>query len=212
MNNWSYSRYGTWKKCPAQLRFQMESVEQAPQHPAAARGQDIHKSVEEYILGNVRELPDNLVYYKDFFDHIREQGAIPEMPIALTVGWTPTEWDDPNRWWRGVLDCVVEFKDHVIIYDWKTGQEYGDHRDQREIYAAAFHSYKPTEHIISIHCYLDKKQNTISRFTAEDIPAIKKTWEEKVGEMLNDKRMVPNPGFYCRFCHFRRDNGGPCHF
>ena len=211
LSNWSYSRYGTWKKCPALLKFQMEDNTPRESHPAAARGTDIHKNVEEYILGKA-ELGDGLRYYQEFFDTIRDSGAIPELPLALDASWSPVDWDDPDRWWRGVLDCVIEGEDLVYIYDWKTGQEYGDHREQREIYAAAYFSVNPKPNTVVIHCYLDKKQNTVSNFPADSIPKIRKDWEVKIQEMFNDTRMVPNPGFHCRFCHFRRNNGGPCQF
>ena len=212
MKNWSYSRYSTWKKCPALLKFQMEATEPAPSHPAAQRGTDLHAVIEQYLLGKGK-LPLELDYYRPFFDHIRNEGAQPEVPLSVDSEWRPIGWDDPGRWWRGILDCVVETEDECYIFDWKTGNEYGDHRDQREIYAAAKFSHDSEyPEITVIHVYLDKKQNTVSRFTPEDIPAIQRGWTVRIEEMFNDKRMAPNPGFYCRTCHFRRDNGGPCHF
>ena len=211
LTNWSYSRYGTWKKCPAQLKFSMEHTGEREQHPAAARGQSMHKNIEDYLLGKV-ELMLELAYYHEFLTAIRDE-AVPELPLALDAAWSPVDWDDPDRWWRGILDCVIELDGVPYIYDWKTGNEYGDHRDQREIYAAAYDSASgPFEDIVVIHCYLDKKQNTVSHFKNEDLPPIRKKWEKNIEEMFNDKAMVPNPGFHCRFCQFRRDNGGPCQF
>ena len=211
LTNWSYSRYGTWKKCPAQLKFSMEFVGERLQHPAAARGQNMHSNIENYLLGKV-ELMLELAYYKTFLDQIRDD-AVPELPLALDSDWNPVDWDDPNRWWRGVLDCVVELGNDVYIYDWKSGQEYADHRDQREIYASAYESaVGPFSKIVVIHCYLDKKQNTISVFKPEDLPPIRKKWEKNVQEMFDDELMVPNPGFHCRFCQFSRERNGPCQF
>jgi hypothetical protein len=190
----------------------MESKADREQHPAAKRGQDLHKNIEDYLLGKV-DLMMELAYYRPFLDTIKSHGAEPELPLALTSDWKPTDWDNENRWWRGVLDCVVEDGPQAMIFDWKTGQEYGDHVDQREIYAAAFDSCRPEFQAYKvIHVYVDKKLNTVSNFTPEDLPKIRKKWEENVDKMFNDKRMPPNPGFYCRSCQFRRDNGGPCVF
>lgn len=213
MQNWSYSRYGTWKKCPALLRFQSETEERAPTPPAAQRGQDLHKNVELFIAGDTDKLPDLLEYYRGFLEALREYDAKPELGMAVDKDWNPMDFEHPNRWWRGVLDCVVEGEDKIVIFDWKTGQEYGDHRDQREIYAAAYHGFNEEDVPIEVmHVYFDKKVNTISTFQPDDIPDIRKKWESNVEQMFADKRMAPNPGFHCRFCHFRRENGGPCAF
>jgi len=209
--NWSYSRYGTWKKCPALLKFQAES-ESTVQHPAAVRGQAIHKLIEDYIRGEDVPFADKMNYYKTFFDELRKEGAKPELPIALNANWEVCEWDDPNRWWRGILDCVVEYDTHAVIYDWKTGKEYPDHREQREIYAAAYHALKPVDFIRVFHTYVDTRQTTYTMFHREDIPELRKKWEDRVAPMLADTTFAPNPGYYCRFCAFSREVGGPCQF
>lgn len=215
--NWSYSRYGTWKKCPAILRFQATSTEERVQHPAAFRGNLVHKIVEEYLLGKItvetmsRE-PLDLSYYTSFLDILREQGAKPELPLALDSSWNVVPWDYPDRWWRGILDCVIDFEDHVVIYDWKTGKEYPDHREQREIYAAAYFALRPVRQIKVFHTYLDDRKNTYTTFYEEDIPVLRKTWERRVEPMLADTVMAPNPGWHCRSCQFSRDKGGPCQF
>lgn len=212
LSNWSYSRYGTWKKCPALLKFQMEDKTPRESHPAAARGTEIHRSFEHYLLGEINELPEPFGYYTTFLDSLKAHKAVPEMPLALDSNWKQVAWDDENRWWRGVLDCFVQTPDVVHVYDWKTGGEYGDHREQREIYAAAVHSIIDVPYVRVFHVYVDKKQNTTTLFHQDDIPDLKKSWEAKIEEMFNDKTFAPNPGFYCRSCHFSRWNGGPCRF
>lgn len=213
VKNWSYSRYGTWKKCPALLRFQSEATEKAPTPPAAQRGVDIHKSAELFLLKELEELPEILEYYRGFFEKLLEVSAMPEVKMAVDQNWKPLEFDDENRWWRGILDCVVHSKDKIIIFDWKTGQEYSDHRDQREIYAATYHGNNVEGVPIEVmHVYFDKKLNTVSVFRPEEIADIRKKWVNNVDAMFSDTRMAPNPGWHCRSCHFRRENGGPCQF
>jgi ATP-dependent exoDNAse (exonuclease V) beta subunit len=176
------------------------------------RGTAAHKVFEDYILGKTEDLGEH-EYYRNYLEHLRLAGAKPEFPIALDKNWKEVEWDAPDRWWRGVLDLVALAPTEVVIVDWKTGNEYSDHKDQREIYAAAYHAKDPTrEHIRVIHTYVDKRQNTMSLYHATDIPAIRKEWEEKIEEMFNDETFIPNPGFYCRSCQYSRWNGGPCRF
>jgi hypothetical protein len=213
MNNWSYSRYSTWKKCPALLKYQMETTERAPTPPAAQRGLDFHKAAELFILGETNELPELLEYYRGFFVSLRENDAAPELQLAVDETWNPLAFDDPSRWWRGILDCVVEQPDKIIVFDWKTGQEYDDHRDQREIYAAVYHANNDKDVPIQVmHVYFDKKLNSMSEYRPDDIPKIRKQWEGNVEKMFSDTRMAPNPGWHCRSCRFSRFQGGPCQF
>lgn len=209
--NWSYSRYGTWKKCPALLKYQSEATERPPTPPAAQRGLDLHKAAELFIDQSTDDLPNLLEYYRDFFLRLREAEAVPELKRAVDKDWKIVEFEDLNRWWRGILDCRVRAPDVIMIFDWKSGNEYDDHRDQREIYAAV-EELKEDLPIQVTHVYFDKKHNVTSEFKPDDIPNIRKKWESNVEMMFNDTRMAPNPGYYCRSCHFSRWNGGPCQF
>jgi hypothetical protein len=176
------------------------------------RGTAAHKTFEDFILGHTDDLGE-YEYYREYLNKLREVKAVPEMPIALDKDWKQVVWDDPGRWWRGVLDLVALAPTEVIIVDWKTGNEYSDHRDQREIYAAAYHSVDQSRPFVRvIHTYIDKKQNTSTLFHADDLPTVRKEWEAKIEEMFNDKAFVPNPGYHCRSCQYSRWNGGPCKF
>lgn len=212
VSNWSYSRYGTWKKCPAKLRFQHEYPMERVASAAMDRGTVAHKTFEDFILGLSEELGE-YEYYRSYLEKLREHGATPEHPICLDKDWNVCAWDSPDRWWRGVLDLTVLAPNEVIIIDWKTGNEYSDHRDQREIYAAAYHAMDPhPEFIRVIHTYIDKKQNTFTLFHRDDIPALQKTWEGRVAPMFADETFVPNPGWQCKSCQFSKYNEGPCRF
>lgn len=212
IKDWSYSRYGTWKQCPAKLKFAMEDKGPRVSHPAAERGTGIHKMFENYLLGEFNDLSTDFSYYIPFLEALKAQKAVPEMPIALDVDWKPVAWDAPNRWWRGVLDCVVQEPEVVHVYDWKTGNEYADHREQREIYAAAVHSIIDVPYVRVFHVYVDKKQNTTTLFHRDDMPDLKESWKDRVAPMFADEAFVPNPGWHCRSCQYRSENGGPCPF
>ena len=211
LTNWSYSRYGTWKKCPAILRFDQTSTKPREVHPAAERGTNVHKIVEDYLLAQ-GDLPDEFVYYRSFLDGLREQGAIPEQQLAIDKNWNQVEWDDPNRWWRGILDASLLLPDFAVIYDWKTGGEYADHREQREIYAAAYHACHPVKTVQVFHVYFDKKQITHGTFFDHEMEDLRGRWEGRIAPMLADDQLVANPGYYCRTCRHSRWNNGPCKF
>lgn len=212
LNNWSYSRYGTWKKCPALLKFQMEDKGPRTVHPAADRGTQIHKHFEEYILGKTTELPVPFDYYREFLDQLKGLGAQAEVEIALDKDWKPVAWDSENRWWRGILDAYIPLEVGATVLDWKTGQEYPDHREQREIYAIATHSIIDVPVVDVYHVYVDKRWTTTTRFKKDEIPELKLQWEGKIEEMFNDRTFPPRPGFYCRSCPYGASAGGPCPF
>ena len=61
--------------------------------------------------------------------------------------------------------------------------------------------------------YLDQgKPVTQEHYVREDVPFLKLDWEQKTKAMLNDTRFAPRPGHYCRWCFFRKTNGGPCQY
>ena len=39
---------------------------------------------------------------------------------------------------------------------------------------------------------------------------LKALWEQNVKPMFKDEIFAPLPSYMCRWCHFRKDNGGPC--
>jgi hypothetical protein len=213
LTNWSFSRYGKWKKCPAILRYDSENKAPYVPHPAALRGSDAHKVVEDFLEGRISILPDQFVYYSDFLTNLKAADAKAELAIAVDINWNIVPFDSPDRWWRGILDAVVDLEDFSIIYDWKTGNEYAqDHRDQREIYAAAYHALRPVKRIQVFDTYFDKKLNTHATFMSENMPALRERWVGKVAPMLADEMFVPNPGYHCVDCRHSRRNNGPCKF
>jgi len=42
------------------------------------------------------------------------------------------------------------------------------------------------------------------------LPGLQAWVTEKVMKIENDDIFAPNPSYACRWCHFRKNNGGPC--
>ena len=210
--SWSYSRYSMWKACPRKYKYRV--IENLPEtmHPAASRGTEIHAHMENYLLGNLGALPPEIDYYQSFLDGLKEIGVHPEIRLSFTKDWTPCEWDAPDRFFRCVLDALVLRPDRAVVYDWKTGKEYPDHINQREIYAVAVSAAHPELLEISVyHTYLDTKQNTWTTWHRDEIPALREKWEAAIEPMFADTMYEAKPSWMCRFCAFSSRYGtGPC--
>ena len=60
INRWSYSKLGTYESCPKKAYYRY--IEKLPEekHPAAERGIKIHNLAEQYITGEIKEIPREL--------------------------------------------------------------------------------------------------------------------------------------------------------
>lgn len=213
---WSYSRYGMHRQCPKKYKFAVIDNLPVPRltEGPAFRGTGIHSMFEDYLLGKISVLTPEFDYYTSFLDDMRTYKFLfPEIKMAFTTNWTPCKWDSKDAWFRCILDALIMEEGRATMYDWKTGKEYPDHIGQREIYAVAINAIFPeTEFIDCYHVYLDSKQTTRSEFHKDQILAIRENWESKVQRMFDDQWYPANPSWLCRYCHFRRENGGPCEF
>ena len=215
MSSWSYSRYGLWKQCPKKYKFRMVDGLEEPRmtEGPAVRGTEIHKMFENYLLGEIEELDLEFSYYTDFLNQLKDVNVHPEIMLAVDRDWNKVEWDAEDKWFRCILDALTVHEDRAVVYDWKTGREYPDHVNQREVYACAVSSLYPELYEIECyHVYLDSKAMTHSVYHRDQIPALKEKWEGYVQNMFDDTWVPANPSWLCRYCHFRKANGGPCEF
>ncbi len=213
--SWSYSRYGMHKQCPKKYKFAVVDGLEVPwlKEGPAYRGTLIHQMFEDYLNGTIDNLSSEFDYYEGFLDSMKEGETYPEITLAFTKDWKPCKWDADDRWFRCILDALTLHEDTAVIYDWKTGKEYPDHASQREIYAVAVNAaYPEIENIECYHVYLDGKSLTKSVYSKDQLPAIREQWESKVQRMFDDQWYPANPSWLCRYCHFRRENSGPCQF
>lgn len=206
--SWSYSRYSTYKKCPAKYKFKYVDKLVEPQTFHTSRGLDYHAQIENYLRGNIEELMPELSFYKGFLDVLKQQKVLPELKLQVNENWEPVE---ENGWFTCIIDAVVIFPSHAIKYDWKTGKIYDDHMMQRELYALALFSHYPLEHVQAIHTYLDSKENRMTTFHRDQVPHLREKWNERA-KTLDSGDYAPNPSYACRWCGFSRYKGGPCQF
>lgn len=215
----SISGWNTWDQCPAKYRYSyVEKRPRGPSHPAAARGTEIHASVDQFMQGKSEEIhPEIRFRYGQWLSSLRMHRPMPEMKFAVTKNWEWCDFEDPDRMWRGIIDLACDMSEGervVDLYEWKTGQIYDSHKYQAELYALiGLVKWENADLSRVTNVYFDQKQNTPpAEMRREDLEGYKMMWLERYNQVMDDDIYPANPGWYCRYCDHSRGNHGPCQF
>jgi hypothetical protein len=206
-----------------------------PENPNFVKGNFVHKSAELYIGTEGKKEPPVIPELKHVTEQLKKFRGLrakTEQDWAFTKAWKLSRWNDwDNCWLRikvdvcAVVDAVLDKKKKVKepalihITDWKTGKIYDDHKQQRSLYALGglqlvelgqlTDGVKDVK-IIAEHRYTDTNQSATEEYAMSDLKPLKREWETRIKEMMSDTTYRANPGFHCRWCRFRKSNGGPC--
>lgn len=218
---WSYSRLVTFLECPAKFKYKNIDKLPEPQGPALARGERIHKLAENYVK-NGGILPVELSQFQVEFDQLRAvaPSLSYEMQAAFTSAWSKAEWFGKDAWCRVVIDLFQPAGRKggtARIIDYKTGQVRGSYADQLELYALAGLLLDPMASSVSTELWFLDHGQIVDSFekplTRLDLPKLKRKWSTAPKRLLNETRFDPTPSASaCKYCHFRKSNGGPCEY
>lgn len=211
---WSYSRYAGYDKCPAQFKYKNIEKRPEPPSPAVDRGNAIHKLAEDFTLGNIKKMPNELKLYRAEFIELKKSKPLVEQTWAFTKSWGKTVYNDwQNCWLRVKTDAAVVEGDTLDVIDHKTGKKYDDNKEQLSLYALGGFRWFPGIKFIRTHLwYLDSGDYEGAEFEAEQAPGLANDWEKKTRPMFNDTTFAPKPGNHCRWCAFSKSKGGPCKY
>jgi RecB family exonuclease len=221
---WSFSRYSDYKKCPALAKYKHIDKLKEPGSAAMDRGTAIHKLAEDYTLGKIKALPPELLSFKPEFAAVKKlKSKMVEEQWAYKADWSPAAWNDwSGAWLRVKMDLAFIRDDNtLVVIDHKTGkfrpEQHEAYVEQLELYAAAGFVQCPDVLAVEPRLWyidegLDWPPEDTKPYLAKDAKKLRTTWEKRVKPMLNDTTFAPKPGDACRWCHFRRSNGGPCKF
>lgn len=230
ITSWSYSRYADYRQCPLKAKLKHIDKLKEPQNEAMARGEAIHKKAESFIRGEMRTLPAELKSFEKLFKEMKslykknQKVLVVEDSWALKRDWSKTLWNDWNGCWLRIKLDLAEIKGStMIITDWKTGkfrpEMNEDYMEQLELYAlGAFLLYPTIDTVYPRLAYVDQSlmypenPDDLVFTRSANLSGLLKTWERRIKPMLADKKFAPRPNDKCRWCHFRKSNGGPCKF
>lgn len=233
---WSYSRYSKYTECPAAAKYKFIDKREEPGSAAMDRGDAIHKLAEAYVSGKLpkhsdsmipfdkqfkalekskfKKLPAELEKFTGEFAELKASKPLVEEMWCFKSDWAETVWNDWNGiWCRIKTDAVCTDGDTAYVIDHKTGKNRGGYTEQMSLYGlGAFLKFPHIKKVVAQLWFLDSGDVVPAEFEAKDLKPLQKDWEKKVKPMLNDTMFAPRPGNACRFCHFKKANGGPCKF
>lgn len=169
-------------------------------------------------------LPDELKNFKEEFLAIREAGYGSEVSWNFNDKWEPlfqTGWS-PAIWLIIKCDTHKIRGTHATFIDYKTGKKYPDKHDKTlDLYALATMLRHPeVETVLAALWYLDIPNDgedhganeTTKEYSRADLPRLQEYWTREAIGMFTDTKFAPQVNSLCRFCHFRKENGGPCKY
>ena len=211
MKTQSYSALKMYEQCPAKYKFSRIDKLPEPSGPAAERGKLIHAEAEAVLKGQLELVCDELVYLLPKLDEWRQKNAQSEMEFAIDANWNLVDFNDSNAVFRGIIDLYLEQDNTAIVLDFKTGKE-RDYLDQVRAYSAVILATKPhIDKVIPMIEFIDlQKSVEYMTFHRKDLEAMKSDIFGRINIISHDKFFTANPSGLCRFCHYRKDNGGPC--
>ena len=208
---YSYSAVKQYEQCPAQYKFNRIDRIPQPTGAAASRGTMIHSEIENIINGSLMLVSDEVQHLLPKIESWRNLKAVAEMKFSIDYDWNEVEYTDHTAWFRGVIDLYIEQDNTATVLDFKTGKD-RDYSDQVQTYAAVILSTRPNIDVVDISiAFVDLKKTTkYKSISRSDLPDLKASLAVRIKTLEKDSIFAANPSGLCRFCHYRKDNGGPC--
>lgn len=222
---WSYSRISCFKDCKRKYRFRyLDRIKSVP-GPAAARGNRIHRLLEQYVQLDTegRALERGLAADKvslrgapaDYVEALRAQSlsrpgtVMSELALTVSTDWHIVKKYSPEHWGTAIFDVFQETGggNNYVVYDYKTGKVYPEaHEFQAAVYALT--AYKVTGKIPAVNfLYLDQGEHRTypdkGYFTGEDLADAEFLLGHILAEMAAEGAFPKQRTGLCRFCDYR---------
>ena len=211
----SYSRIKTCQQCMFKAKCKFIDKLKEPDSPYAARGTKLHEFCATYLKTG-EHVPPALSKVGLLLHNLREEcdELDTELQVAVDKDWKQVSWFGPTVFMRVIWD-VRGRKDNgttSIIVDHKSGKVYDDHPEQLELYALVDLCIDSSLDMAEGSCiYIDQGfRSPVITVTRDQIPELKEKWEGIASKIMSDTIFAPTPHRFCKWCHYRRSNGGPC--
>lgn len=219
---WSYSRWRDYEECPRRAAAKILDKFKEPQGPALARGDTIHREIEEYLLSTGRrKVPDSAYKLRREYEALRKRRPRVELEVAFNSAWKRVDWFASDAWVRIKIDALVEPTEKeptVEIVDHKSGKlkSHGEYDLQLDLYMlTGLLEYESAAEGQAAFYFVDHgavvtpEHGGIPR---EKVEEQKTLWAQRTRAMLSDTRFDPRPGPQCTWCGLQKAKGGPCEY
>jgi hypothetical protein len=206
---YSNSSIKTYEQCPYKYKLTRIDKLSEPAGDAAKRGTAIHTVFEKALASPT--LPAEFIYWQPYIAELIAKHAGSEVHFAITKDWQVCGFNDSVAWLRGIYDSLYIDGSTSHVLDWKTGKE-RDYGEQLKLYALVILvSYPEVEEVSTEVCYIDlQKRAPGPTFKRSQLGELKDWLTGRVSKIENDDIFAPKPDYGCRWCYFRKSNGGPC--
>jgi RecB family exonuclease len=226
LTSWSFSVYTRYLKCPFEVcldKIQRVRVEE-PENPFFVKGNRVHAAADAAVSGKGKmpKLTAEMLPIKEQLVSLRARGAKTEQEWAFDKTWNLVDWRDWKRAWLRIKTdvCADTLEPPTVdIVDWKTGKVHPEHAQQRSLYALGglqlvqlglLAGGSKKVDLTAQHVYVDTGQSATEKFTMKHLAPLKREWLARIDKMMKDTTYKAQPGYHCKYCKFRKSNGGPC--
>ena len=203
---WSFSSLKEYINCPKKYQvvriLKNYSFVDTPQ---TIYGKEVHEALELYVRDN-KPLAKNYLRFKKMVDTLVAIPGekYPEYKMALTKKMEQCDFDDENRWVRGIADLVIVDKDKAFIIDYKTGSnKYPDTKQLKLMALMAFVCFPKVNKIKAGLLFCMKNSFVQQSYTRDNIYKAWKSFEQPLDRLTmsyEKDEWIPNPTPLCGWC------------
>jgi CRISPR/Cas system-associated exonuclease Cas4 (RecB family) len=210
--SYSYSAIKLYEQCP--LKYKLTRIDHLvePSGDAANRGKTIHAEIEAILKGGLNLLSDDIKHLEEKLSNWIKVNGQSELPVGINDKWEPVDFNAEDVMFRGIIDLFIkEESGRATVLDFKTGK-HRDYSDQVSVYSTVILSTMPdVDTVENVIEFIDlAKTDKYKPVTRSDLPRLQLQLKGRITAIEKDKIYAPNPSVLCKWCHFRKSNGGPC--
>lgn len=227
------------KLVPPQTSYCVTKGELLETPKPLANGIKLGGSLERFIIGIVDALDAGITHptvlkiaqklRAQWKEGSRKTIVEVEKPLVFNHLWEPISPFTKGAWLRTKLDVLrIDVKSQVAEdIDWKSGgidkrtgeiKSGAKYDDQLSIYSTALLSHdEKLKKVESSLVFIEAPHKIDPVVAVEEsdlnraqLPGAQKRWSLRVVAFHNDETFAPRPGWYCSYCNYSKEKGGPC--
>lgn len=217
----SISKLHVYESCPYRAKLAwVDKIADTQPRKAADRGTAIHQLAEDYVRGELANMPAELKAFSSEFTALRQfysEGKVSlEGEWGFTENWEVTEYK--SAWLRVKADAVVFLSDsHAVVVDHKTGKRFGNeikHAEQTQLYAIASLIRNPNINVVDTELwYLDQDDLAHFAIRPKMLSRYIQLFDKRFKKMTSDTTFKPTPNISsCKLCPYHPNKQGDCKY